>query len=351
VTARRVVLLPGDGIGPEVTACAVRVVEAAGVAVEWDVHEVGAAAFEREGAALPTSVVDAVREAGIALKGPVSTPTSGRFRSVNLSLRQELDLFVQIRRCRSFRDDIDVLVARETTEDVYAGLEFPAGDDRTARVVEAAGATPGSAVTVKAVSEAAVRRATRAVVGYVTAAGRRRMTVVHKATAMPATDGLFLRAARDEAAAAGAIEVDDMLVDLAAAELVRHASRFDVIFTGNLYGDILADLLGAVVGSIGLVPGANLGDEVAVFEPAHGSAPRHAGHDRANPTAAILSAALLVRHLGHHDAADRIEGAVARVLREGRQVTYDVVAAGVAPVGTSAMADAVVAALDDPAAG
>jgi isocitrate dehydrogenase (NAD+) len=331
VSPHRVVLLPGDGIGPEVTGAACRVIEAAGVAVEWDVHEVGAAAFERSGEALPAVVVEAVRRCGVALKGPVSTPRDGAFRSVNVALRQALDLYVQVRRCRSFTGSgIDVLVARETTEDLYAGIEEVTGDEQ--------------AVAMKPVTGAATRRAARAAVAYAVAMGRRRVTIVHKATAMPVTDGLFLRTASEEVAAGG-VEVDDMLVDLAAAELVRRPADFDTIFTGNLYGDILADLLGAVVGSVGLVAGVNLGDAVAVFEPAHGSAPKHAGQDRVNPTAAVLCGALLLRRLGEDAAAARVEAAVERVLAEGERVTYDVAGPGVAPVTTTAMIDAIVAAL------
>ncbi|HEX2040661.1 MAG TPA: isocitrate/isopropylmalate family dehydrogenase, partial [Acidimicrobiales bacterium] len=329
MSAHRVVLLPGDGIGPDVVKAACRVIDAAGVAIEWDVHEVGLPAFERGGEALPAAVVEAVAERGVALKGPVSTPQDGRFRSVNIELRQRLDLYVQVRRCRSFSERaIDVLVARETTEDLYAGMEEAFGEDR--------------AVALKPVSAAATRRAARAAVAYARSVGRRRLTVVHKATAMPLTDGLFLRVAREEA---DGLEVDDLLVDVAAAELVKRPGEFDTIFTLNLYGDILADLLGAVVGSVGLVAGVNLGDGVAVFEPAHGTAPRHAGHDRANPTAAVLCGALLLRRLGEDEAATRIEAAVEEVLREGTHVTYDVARPGVAPVSTTAMADAVIAAI------
>lgn len=310
------VLLPGDGIGPEVTAAARRVLDATGVALEWEVREADAAA------------VDAIREVGVALKGPLTTPRDGSAPSMNLALRRELDLFVQIRQGRSADGAVDVLVARETTEDLYAGVEFAVA--------------PDAAFALKPVTAAAVRRAAAVVRAYAATNGRHRITIVHKATAIPVTDGLFLRAARE---AFEGSEVDDLLVDVAAAELVKHPSRFDVVFTGNLYGDILADLLGAVVGSVGLVAGVNLGDDVAVFEPAHGSAPRHAGHDRVNPTATILSGALLLRHVGEEAAAARVERAVAQVLTAGAHVTYDVVPPGVEPVSTTAMADAVIAAL------
>lgn len=348
--SRRVVVIPGDGIGPSVIEATRRVLDATGVALAWDEHEVGAAAFERGGDALPDAVVDAARGAGVVLKGPVTTPADGRFPSANLGLKRRLGLYVQVRRCRSYwADGVDVLVAREATEDVYAGIELRAGseaaDDLAGRLRgQGFAVAEGAALTVKPASEAATRRAARAVAAAASAAGRRRVTVVHKATAMPATDGLFLRAAREELAAAG-MEVDDLLVDLAAAELVKQPSRFDVIFTTNLYGDILADLAGAVVGSVGLVPGANYGDDVAMFEPAHGSAPRHAGADRVNPTAAILSGALLLRHVGEGAAATAVEWAVAEVLRRRECVTYDVAAPGVDPVSTTAMTDAILTTL------
>jgi len=312
----RVVLLPGDGIGPEVTAAARRVLDATGVALDWEVREAGA------------SAVEAIREAGVALKGPLTTPRDGSKPSPNLALRRELDLFVQVRRCRSADGSVDVLVARETTEDLYAGVEFAVAAD--------------AAFALKPVTAAAVQRAAAVVRRYAAASGRRRITIVHKASAIPVTDGLFLRAARE---ALAGCEVDDLLVDLAAAECVKAPARFDVVFTGNLYGDILADLLGAVVGSVGLVAGVNLGEGIAVFEPAHGSAPRHAGHDRVNPTGAILSGAMLLRHLGEADAADRMERAVQQVLVAGEQVTYDVAPPGVEPASTTAMAAAVIAAL------
>lgn len=350
--SRRVVVIPGDGIGPSVVGAARRVLDATGVGLEWDEQSVGAGALEREGTALPDAVIDAARAAGVVLKGPVTTPADGRFPSPNLGLRRRLGLFAQVRRCRSYSGDgadVDVLVARETTEDVYAGIELPSGGEAAGDVADRLRAhgfavVDGAALTVKPVSEAATRRAARAVAGAAAAGGRRRVTVVHKATAMPATDGLFLRAARDELAAAG-LEVDDLLVDVAAAELVKQPSCFDVLFTSNLYGDILADLAGAVVGSVGLVPGANFGDDVAMFEPAHGSAPRHAGRDRANPAAAILSGALLLRHIGEDAAAVAVEEAVADVLRRGERVTYDVARPGVEPVSTTAMTDAILTTL------
>jgi isocitrate dehydrogenase (NAD+) len=349
----RAVLIPGDGVGPEVTAAAARVVDATGVRIDWDVHELGTPAVERGLEPLPEDAVLAVRECGVGLKGPVATSAAGGFRSVNIGLRRALGLFAQVRRCRSFAgvparfDGVDVLVARETTEDLYGGVDLPADEEATRELVEwlrARGASlnDGAALSVKPVSALATRRAVRLALSYARDAGRQRATIVHKATVMRATDGLFLRTTREEAAAFPGLSVDDALVDAVAADLVRRPEAADVLVTLNLYGDILADLAGGVVGGIGLVPGVNLGEGVAVFEPAHGTAPRHAGKDEVNPVATILSAALLLEHLGEVDAARRIETAVAAVLEDGGAVTYDVCRPGRTPVGTTAMTDAVI---------
>lgn len=349
----RAVLIPGDGVGPDVTAAAVRVVDATGVRIDWDVHDVGTPAVERGLEPLPEATVRAVRECGVGLKGPVSTSAVGGFRSVNIGLRRALGLYVQVRRCRTFPgvptpfDAVDVLVVRETTEDLYGGVDLPAEEEATQELVQwlrdrGAALNDGAALSVKPVSAMATRRAARLALSYARDAGRQRATVVHKATVMRATDGLFLRTTREEAAAFPGISVDDALVDAVAADLVRRPAAADVLFTLNMYGDILADLAGGVVGGIGLVPGANLGEGVAVFEPAHGTAPRYAGQDKVDPVATILSAALLLEHLGEADAARRIERAVAAVLEEGEAVTYDVCRPGRTPVGTAAMTQAII---------
>ena len=320
----RVVLIPGDGIGPDVTSAAVAVVSATGVDIDWDVHQVGAPALAAGGAPLGDDVLAAIAAAGVALKGPVSTPRDRSFASVNLGLRRELDLFVQLRPCRSWPgvpsryENIDVVVAREATEDAYAGLEFSG-----AELSGLAALPPGAMVALKLVSPRATERAAAAVFRWAASNGRRRVTIGHKATALPLTDGLFLRAASAVGPPVGLI-VDDRAVDLLAADLVRRPEELDVLLLPNQYGDILGDLVGGLIGSVGLVPGANLGDSVAVFEPGHGSAPAHAEARRANPAAAILSGALLLRHLGEDDAADAVESAVAAVLADGSAVTYDV---------------------------
>lgn len=356
VPAHRVTLLPGDGIGPEVIDATMEVLDASGARVEWEIFQVGERAVREVGDPLPDVVLDSVRRNGVALKGPVTTPRGAGYRSVNISLRCALGLYGQVRLCRSFpgvpseHPGIDVAVVRETTEDLYAGVELPPGSPRANELIDrlAADGTVvprGAGISIKYTSEQAVRAVARFAFEWARRNGRKRITVVHKATVMRATDGVFLAAVRDVATEFPDVEVDDCLVDLAAAHLVRCPERFDVILTSNLYGDILSDLAAGLVGSVGLVPGGNYGDGLAMFEAAHGSAPRHAGRDRANPVAAILTGALMLRHLGEEEAARRIEQAVARVIADGRQVTYDIARSPDAVVGTASAAAAIAAAM------
>ncbi len=355
MTGRHLVtLLPGDGIGPEVTGAACQVIEASGAHVSWEAFEVGMPAVRRGGDPLPNAVVESVRRNGVALKGPVTTLPAG-LRSVNVALRRTLDLYCQARRCRSVPgvpsrySGVDLVVLRETTEDLYAGVEVESGDgaERVIASLGARGATvpTGAGLSIKYTSEAAARRMVHFALAWARRNGRKRITVVHKATVMRATDGLFLAAAREIAQEEGDVELDDCLVDSLAAQLVRCPERFDVLVTSNLYGDILSDLGAGLVGSVGLVPGANFGDGVALFEPGHGSAPRHAGHDRANPIGTILSGAMMLRHLGELEAARRVEDGIARVVSEGRAVTYDIAGPHRQVVGTAAFADAVCVAM------
>jgi isocitrate dehydrogenase (NAD+) len=350
-----VVLIPGDGIGPEVTAAARRVLEATGVPIDWIVHEVGIPALDAGQDALPAAVLADIRATRTALKGPVSTPTGATFRSVNLSLRRELDLYLQVRPCRSWpgadrRQAVDVIVMRECTEDLYAGVELAPGEELTRTVAELL-RTSGhhiatdAGLSLKPISASATRRAARLASSYAQARGRRRMTVVHKASVLRATDGNFLRVALAEGHSCGLL-VDDLLVDTAAAELATQPETFDVIFTTNMYGDILSDLAAAVTGGVGLGAGVNLGDDIALFEPAHGTAPRHAGAGRANPVGAILSGALLLRHVGEEPAASAVERAVATAIAN-RQVTYDLTPGrtGDGALSTSGCADAIIARL------
>lgn len=355
----RATLLPGDGIGPEVIEAACAVLEASGARIQWERVDMRSRAAGPCRDALPAEVLASIRRHGVALKGPVTTGTTGR-RSVNVALRRELGLYAQVRLCRTLRGvpsrfhGVDLAIVRETTEDLYAGVELGAGSSGAETLIgipalRSSALPRGVGISIKYVSEPAVRAVARFTLDWARAQGRKRVTVVHKATVMRATDGLFLSVAKEVAASYGDLEVDDALVDDVAARLVRSPERYNILLTSNLYGDILSDLAAGLVGGVGVVPGANFGRGLAVFEAAHGSAPRHAGRDRANPTAVILSGALMLRHLGEHGAAARVERAVGNVLGEGRSVTYDVAGPADAAVGTSAFAAAVIEALGDDA--
>jgi isocitrate dehydrogenase (NAD+) len=355
--AHRVTLIPGDGIGPEVCAAARGAVEATGVAIEWDLQEFGAEAYGREGPALLERVIASVRERGVALKGPTSTPSGTGFRSINIALRRDLDLYAGVRPSRALPGvatpfpETDVVVVRMNTEDLYAGIEYARDEDTAATLREIVAATrgaelpPDTGVSLKPLSYAASARVARAAFEYARANGRRRVSAVHKATVMRATDGLFLDACRAVAAGYEDLEFDDRLVDNACAKLVMRPRDCDVLVMPMLYGDIVSDVAAGLVGGLGVAPGVNLGDEAAVFEAVHGSAPRHGGRDRANPFAMMLSGAMMLRHLGEADSAARLEQAIAGVTREGRTLTYDLARDGRAPASTSEVAEAVVARL------
>jgi isocitrate dehydrogenase (NAD+) len=358
VAPTRVTVIPGDGTGPELVAAACQVLDATGVDIEWDVRQAGEAAVASE-SGMPDDLLDSVRANKVALKGPLTTTKERRGpRSVNVGLRQALDLYVQVRPVRS-RDSIrtpfrgvDLAVIRETTEDLYGGVNFDAGASDTEALIETVNATgrgwvaPGSALTLKPVSEANVRRLMTFALQYARDHGHRGVTAVHKASAMRSTDGLFLETARLVAADFPDVEFDDMLVDSTCAALVRHPEQFGVLATLNFYGDILSDLTAALVGGVGLAPGANFGPEAAVFEAAHGSAPKYRGLHRVNPMAMILSGALLLRHIGEAEAGARVEQAVDAVIAEGRTLTYDLERlAELAPSSTEQVAEAVIAAL------
>lgn len=351
----RVVVLPGDGIGPEVVAATQEVLEATGLPFEWDVREVGLRAYEEGGDALPSPVVDAIRTCGVALKGPLATPVDAPFRSVNVALRRALDLYAQVRPvvtlpgAPSRYEGVDLAVVRETTEDLYRGVEVLPGTQDAEELLDWLAARghdlpPGTGLSVKPVSAAASRRAISAAVAYARRTGRRRVTVVHKAAVMRATDAVFLAEGRALADENDDLVVDALAVDAAAAHLVRDPGAFEVLVTLNSYGDVLSDLAAALVGGLGVAPGMNLGDGVAVFEAAHGTAPRRAGQDRADPFAMVLSAALLLDHVGRPEEGQRVRRAVADVVRDGTDVTDDLRAADDRrpPVGTRRAARAVV---------
>jgi isocitrate dehydrogenase (NAD+) len=357
--SHRVTLIPGDGIGPEVTQAACRVIEATGVRIEWDRHDMGASAFARAGDPLPPATLEAIRASRVALKGPIETPAASGLRSVNLTLRQRLDLFANVRPCRRYEgvpspyEEVDVLVVRENTEGMYTGIELEVGtpaveelirfiERATGRVVRA-----DSGISVKQISEGASERIVRFAFDWAGAHHRGKVTAGHKANIMKFSDGLFLEVARRVAGERPRVAFEDRIIDALCLQLVQAPERFDVIVLPNLYGDLVAELCAGLIGGGGVAPGAHFGApdgrEVAVFEATHGTAPRLAGTDRADPTGMLLSGAMLLRHLAETGAADALEAAVAEALREGAAVTADLRADGDdrPSVGTLAMAEAV----------
>jgi isocitrate dehydrogenase (NAD+) len=359
----RVTLIPGDGIGPELTAATRRVLEATGVDFDWDVREAGSDVMDRNaGDPLPADVLDSIRENGVALKGPITTPVGGGFRSVNVTLRKTLDLYGQVRPCKSYRgvrsryDDVDLIIVREATEDLYAGIEFEEGSSEALGLIDwveghtSAQVRRDSGLSLKPISIAGTRRIFEFAFDYARRNGRRKVTAVHKANIMKFSDGLWLRVAREVAEENGDVDFDDRIVDNLCMQLVQRPEEYDVLVLPNLYGDIVSDLAAGLVGGLGLAPGANFGTHAAVFEPTHGSAPKYAGQNRANPMAMMLSGVLMLRHLDERDAADRLESAIADVIAEGRSVTYDMKPTRDDPtaVGTSEVGDAIVEKLGAP---
>src|SRR3989338_4549568 len=358
---RRITLIPGDGIGPEVSLAARRCVEATGVEVQWEVVHAGADIMEKKGTPLPDEVLESIRRNKIAIKGPVTTPIGSGFRSVNVALRKELDLYACYRPCklypgvRSPFQAIDLIVVRENTEDLYAGIEFESGSPEAKTLVEKikelnpkAKFYPDPAISIKPISRLATERIVRFAFETAIKDKRRKVTAVHKANIMKCTDGLFLQVARDVAKRyEGKILFEDRIVDNMCMQLVQKPNDYDVLVLPNLYGDIISDLCAGLIGGLGIAPGANIGEDIALFEATHGSAPKYKGLNKANPTAMILSAVLMLRHLGEAKPADQLENAVATVLKEGKSVTYDLKADRNDPtaVGTSQMADAIIKAL------
>ncbi len=357
--AHEVVLIPGDGIGPEITEAMRRVVDASGVDIAWKTVDAGAGVMDEYGTPLPQHVLDAVRETKVAIKGPITTPVGTGFRSVNVALRREFDLYSCVRPCLSMPGDgsrytdIDLVIVRENTEDLYAGIEFAQGAPEVselAELVERSGQNPfreDSAISVKPISVTGSRRIVEYAFEYARRCGRHKVTAVHKANIMKETDGLFLRVAREVAERYPDIEFDNKIVDATCMGLVQNPYDFDVLVLPNLYGDIVSDLAAGLVGGLGMAPGANIGRDIAIFEATHGSAPDIAGQDIANPTAEILSACMMLDHLGEQEAAERIRAAVRATLAAGESVTGDVrraqTGSAAGAVGTQAFADAVIA--------
>ncbi len=354
-----VVLIPGDGIGPEITSAMRRVVDASGVDIAWNVVDAGAGVMDEFGTPLPEHVLDAIRSTKVAIKGPITTPVGTGFRSVNVALRREFDLYSCVRPCLSMPGDgsrytdIDLVIVRENTEDLYAGIEFDEGAPEVAelsQLIEASGQKTfksDSAISVKPISVSGSRRIVEYAFEYARRCGRHKVTAVHKANIMKASDGLFLRVAREVAERYPDIEFNDKIVDATCMGLVQDPYAFDVLVLPNLYGDIVSDLAAGLVGGLGMAPGANIGRDIAIFEATHGSAPDIAGKDIANPTAEILSACMMLDHLGEGAAATRIREAVKKTLAAGEAVTGDVRRAQTGSaegcVGTQAFADAVIA--------
>ena len=354
-----VVLIPGDGIGPEITSAMRRVVDASGVDIAWNVVDAGAGVMDEFGTPLPEHVLDAIRSTKVAIKGPITTPVGTGFRSVNVALRREFDLYSCVRPCLSMPGDgsrytdIDLVIVRGNTEDLYAGIEFDEGAPEVAelsQLIEASGQKTfksDSAISVKPISVSGSRRIVEYAFEYARRCGRHKVTAVHKANIMKASDGLFLRVAREVAERYPDIEFNDKIVDATCMGLVQDPYAFDVLVLPNLYGDIVSDLAAGLVGGLGMAPGANIGRDIAIFEATHGSAPDIAGKDIANPTAEILSACMMLDHLGEGAAATRIREAVKKTLAAGEAVTGDVRRAQTGSaegcVGTQAFADAVIA--------
>ncbi|NOZ69694.1 MAG: isocitrate/isopropylmalate dehydrogenase family protein [Deferribacteres bacterium] len=331
----RITLIPGDGTGPEITEAARRVLEATGVGFEWDIQNAGEDVYKEEGTPLPERVIESIKRNKVAIKGPITTPVGTGFRSVNVTLRQTLDLYSCVRPCKTYKgaktryEGIDLVIFRENTEDLYAGIEFQKDSEGAKAIIDTVRKISGrsirqdSGISIKPISVFGTERIVRAAFEYARKNKRRKVTAVHKANIMKFSDGLFLEVAREVARRYPDIEFEDKIVDNMCMQLVQKPGLYDVLVLPNLYGDIVSDLAAGLVGGLGLAPGANIGDEYAVFEATHGSAPKYKGLNKVNPLAVILSGVMMLRHLGETEAADRLDNAIASVIEEGKDVTYD----------------------------
>jgi len=352
----KVTFIPGDGVGPELSEATRRVLEATGVAFDWDVQDAGADVVDTYGTPLPDHVLDSIRANKVAIKGPITTPVGGGFRSVNVAIRKELDLFACLRPCKFYEGvpgafpGTDIVIVRENTEDLYAGIEFEEGTEDARKVIDFLNSIQSqtirddSGVSIKPISVFGSERVVRFAFEHARKYKRGKVTAVHKSNIMKFSDGLFLRVAGEVAKQYPDIEFEDRIVDNLCMQLVKRPSEYDVLVLPNLYGDIVSDLCAGLIGGLGLAPGANVGDSAAVFEATHGSAPKYKGQNKVNPMAMMFSGMLMLRHLGEESAADRLEGALAAVIHEGTSVTYDLKERRDDPtsVGTSQVADAVI---------
>jgi isocitrate dehydrogenase (NAD+) len=335
--AHQVTLIPGDGVGPELAEATRLCIDATGVKIDWDVQEAGVDIMEKVGTPVPDSVIESIRRTKVALKAPITTPVGTGFRSVNVYLRQALDLYACVRPCRIYKGvrtyfekaKVDLVIVRENTEDLYAGIEFEKGKPETAQLIDDIkklnGKTirPDSGISIKPISVAGSERIVRYAFEYARKHGRKKVTAVHKANILKFSDGLFLEVAREVAKSYTDIEFEDRIVDNMCMQLVQKPELYDVMVLPNLYGDIVSDLCAGLIGGLGMAPGANIGEKGAVFEATHGSAPKYKGQWKLNPTALILSGVLMLEHLGETEAAARLDKAVAHVIAEGKDVTYD----------------------------
>ncbi len=354
-----VTLIPGDGIGPEVTEATRSVLEATGISFSWDYQLAGLVALEEKGDLLPEATLDSVRKNKVGLKGPITTPVGTGFRSVNVGLRQALGLYANLRPAKTVKgvqaafDDIDLVVVRENLEGMYSGIEFDAGTPEAAEVIEKINSFSNkkidaeAALSIKVITERNTRNIVKFAFEYARANGRKKVTIVHKANIMKFTEGLFLKVGQEVAAEYPDIECNDRIVDNMCMQLMQKPGEYDVLVMENLFGDVVSDLTAGMIGGLGVAPGGNIGSNGAVFEPIHGSAPSHAGKNEANPTAMILSGALMLRYLGEQEQAVRVEKAVADVIASGERVTYDLRADRdpAKAAGTSGMADAIIEAM------
>jgi len=353
--AYEVTLIPGDGTGPELMDATRRALEATGVRFEWDIQHAGLDVYERCGDPLPAATLDSLRRTHVGIKGPTTTPIGSGFRSVNVALRKELDLYMCLRPCKAYAGvrtrfpELDLVIVRENTEDVYVGVEFQEGSEAASRMIEllaqlGASVRPDSGLSVKPISRFGSRRIVEAAFDYAQRNGRRKVTAVHKANIMKFTDGLFLELAREVASENPTIEFEEIIVDNLANQLMQWPQDYDVLVLPNLYGDVISDLGAGMIGGLGFAGGANIGEHAAVFEATHGSAPKYAGLGKVNPTALMLSGVYMLRHLEELDAADRLERALAEVIRRGDRVTFDLKEDRNDPtaVGTAEFADAVI---------
>lgn len=330
-----ITFIPGDGTGPEISDATKRVLEATGIRFNWDIQEAGLSVYERTGDPLPERVIESLKRNKVGIKGPITTPVGTGFRSVNVTLRRTLDLYCCLRPCklylgvRSRYEKVDIVIVRENTEDLYSGIEFEKGSDGAKVIMDVvrnktgAAVREDSAISLKPISVYGSERIVSFAFDYARRYNRHKVTAVHKANIMKATDGLFLEVARGVAKRYPEIEFEERIVDNMCMQLVSKPEIYDVLVMPNLYGDIISDLAAGLIGGLGMAPGANIGNDIAIFEPTHGSAPKYKGMNKVNPMAMILSGVMMLSYLGETEAAARLEKAVASVIEEGRDVTYD----------------------------